>query len=67
LLAAIQENKILLSVADTTVPFKQASFWAGAAKLVLVGAAAAGALPPFFPQEKRVKQRIQVAKKVLIF
>ena len=30
-------------------------------------AAAAGALSPFFPQEKRVKQRIDVAKKVLIF
>ena len=64
---AIQENKILLSVAETTVPFKQASFWAGAAKLGLVGAGAAGALPPFFPHEKRVKQRIPVAKKVLIF
>jgi hypothetical protein len=49
------------------VPVKQASFCAGIAKLDLVGAGAAGALPPFFPQEKRVKQRIQVAKKVLIF
>jgi hypothetical protein len=55
-------------VADTTVPFKQASFWAGAAKLGFVGATAAGApLPPFFPQESKLKQRIHVAKKVLIF